>query len=576
MRLVKFVQFAVWMAAAGGGAAVILSGSALAATEASSTSTVTQTTSTTTQTVVNHRGTTGGGAGAAGDDSGTMSSGDPTAASGGSAPTALTSGANGDSNSVSTDSSNSTVKTTVAGTQDQTNVPPAQGGQSGSFDKAPAASNTGVTPVSQDQNAVALPSPDSTTPTQPAVVSDPTNTSSIPEMAVETPVAPLHGQTATSLDAFRTTVLPIQPTITNRLPQSEDLAPMAPSAPGPARAPSPAKSNGMLGSLTAELAAIVVPQTGLLHAPVVPRAAIPLSLLVLAVLLIELVVSSYGLWLRRGGFATAARSDAPTLEGSPFLATPFWLGYVELPPRLHSPIFMAVDGFSNALTKGGNAMKSMRILGATSAACGVALVALAGTAFADSSAITTTGPNSDNSATIDNSADLSTFNFNLTTLTNANGQSAVSGSTKAADNTSVNGGGSGGATNGNGTSTLVQNNAGGTGQGVTVTTPGQGSSCGCVAPVGSSKPAPSGGAGTGSVLGASTVAPAILPVTGATVPVDVSALRAAWKAPSAAPTTALVQSARGVSTGMLGVASLLSLLGGLGSALYGRRKERRV
>lgn len=222
-------------------------------------------------------------------------------------------------------------------------------------------------------------------------------------------------------------------------------------------------------------------------------------------------------------------------------------------------------------------MKSRRILGAASVACGVAL-ALAGSALADSNAtIGTTGPNSTNTVEIDNSVQFSSTNLNLTSVDNVNGQQAVSGNVNESDNTQVGGGvGSGDASNNNMTTTAVTNNNPGVGQVVGVTTPGQGAAGGSTS---GNQPQQSGGAGagSGSVLGASTsAAPAILPVTGATVPVDVSALRAAWHAPSAAPTAAFVQKTQGLTTGMLALATLFSLLGGVGSVLYGRRNAGRV
>jgi hypothetical protein len=84
----------------------------------------------------------------------------------------------------------------------------------------------------------------------------------------------------------------------------------------------------------------------------------------------------------------------------------------------------------------------------------------------------------------------------------------------------------------------------------------------------------------GSVLGASTVAgmgsgAAILPVTGPIVPVDVSAIRAAWH-PQSAALTGAAKRTNMFTAGMLITATLLSLLGAAGSTLYTRRKEGRV
>ncbi len=584
MRLVRFVQFAIGVAAASGGAVVVLSGSALAA-ESSSLGTTSQTTSTT-QTVVRHQtndqvttssvdpadsansDSTGT---AAADNSGSNPS--TVGASGTAAPTESAGGQTSDSTLTTTTSSKTDTNSAISG--GVTNKPAVQPvTTSEASASSPAATSTSTQPASSDTTTPATASAVSN-----ATTTDPQLTSAqtaIPEVAVKTPVAQSQGQTVPAPEVFQTTILPIQPTITNRLPFTEDLAPAAPSAPGPARAPTPAKSNGMLGGLTAELAAITVPQPLVLHTTIIPRPAVAAGLTALAVLLFDIFVSSYGLWLRRGGFATAARSDTPTSQGSPSIATPFLLGYVELPPQPHNPIFMVVGMVPNALKKGGYAMKSMRILGVTTASCSLALV-LAGSALADSNAvITDTGADSTQAIKVENTVDYSNTNLNVTSVSNGNTQVAVSGDVSASKNTNVGGTGSGNAANNNGTTTQINTSN----QAPSVVVPsatasGQGgANCGCKTVSGVTKPV--GGVGSGSVLGAATVAPAILPVTGALVPVDVSALRAAWQAPSAAPTASLVKATNGLSTGMLGVAALLSLLGGLGSALYGRRNERRV
>jgi hypothetical protein len=571
MRLVRFVQFAIGVAAASGGAVVVLSGSALAA-DSGSLGTVTQSDTVQTTTVhqkevstqpatvdVHQQDTAAATEDSTGDDTNTVTSGQP------------------DAEAVSpasdTDSKSQVSQTqTTTSTANGSSAPTVPSTVSTALSAAPVESPVPVA------SSAAEPSTTTTAAPVSQAVSDSSASNVIPEVTVKTPMEPVQGRFETADASFQTTVLPIQPTITNRLPLEQDLAPTAPSAPGPARAPSPAKSNGTLGSLTAELAAIVVPQPILLHVVTAPRAALALSLVGLVALLLQIFVFSYGLWLRRGGFATAARSDAPTHEGFSSIATPFLLGYVESPPRLHSPILMVVAMVPNALKKGGYAMKSMRILGVTSATCGVAL-AIAGTALADTNAaITATGADSTQTVKVVNSTELSSTNLNVTTVTNTNDQVATSGNVAAVANTNVSGAGSGSASNNNSTTTQVQTaQVGGSGQGISVSAPaqGQGVGCGCSTTTSSSQQ-PAKGSGTGSVLGVSTVAPAMLPEVGATVPVDVSALRAAWHAPSTAPTTALVKQTRGIATGMLGVASLLSLLGGLGSALYGRRQERRV
>jgi hypothetical protein len=107
---------------------------------------------------------------------------------------------------------------------------------------------------------------------------------------------------------------------------------------------------------------------------------------------------------------------------------------------------------------------------------------------------------------------------------------------------------------------------------------GQGNGGGAGAPAGS----PSGSTGQGgSVLGASTTPTgfgagevAMLPEVGASQPVDVSALRAAWHpARDTSAASKFVDRANAISVGMLATAAVLSLLGAIASAVYARRKE---
>lgn len=226
-------------------------------------------------------------------------------------------------------------------------------------------------------------------------------------------------------------------------------------------------------------------------------------------------------------------------------------------------------------------MKLMRYIGAASVA-GALSLAMAGAAFAADASIDTTGPNSTQTVKIDSSSTIDTTNNNDVQVVNVNEQKAETGDVAANKNTTVSGGlGSGEATNNAAASTTVTigNEAvgsgstnppvGGTGGGGS--TPGSG---------GGSSAAPGQG---GGALGAETAAPgmgageAILPVTGATVPVDVSALRAAWHAPqNSAAAKQLVKQTQMFTTGMLVLAALLSLAGAVASAIYARRREGRV
>lgn len=141
-----------------------------------------------------------------------------------------------------------------------------------------------------------------------------------------------------------TVVLPLQPTITNRTIQAQDLATTLPSAAPVAvdDAPIPAQSTGLLGRLTAGLAATVVPSLFMTVLIPTDRPALAMALGALLLTLVAGFVFNYGLWLRRGGFATAARSDEPT--NSRFsIATPFVLSYASVPPHRHSSFFMVAE-----------------------------------------------------------------------------------------------------------------------------------------------------------------------------------------------------------------------------------------
>ncbi|HEY2003602.1 MAG TPA: hypothetical protein VGH44_00615 [Candidatus Saccharimonadia bacterium] len=142
---------------------------------------------------------------------------------------------------------------------------------------------------------------------------------------------------------FRSEMLRVQPTIVSFETAPVDLASALPSAPVQRQQPHPAKSSGLLGSLTVVLAGTVVPQPLMLGGfGIVPLAATWLFGLLLVILL-TVFVFTYGSWLRRGGFATAARSDEPIFLNSLSIATPLLLGYVTSPWRMRSPILVVAD-----------------------------------------------------------------------------------------------------------------------------------------------------------------------------------------------------------------------------------------
>lgn len=187
-------------------------------------------------------------------------------------------------------------------------------------------------------DAVVVPAPDDAQPrTEPVMTA--TGGEGGPKADVGAVVGP---EVSASMHTVETVVLPIQPTITSRTALLvPDLAAALPSATAPAKAPEPAKSSGDLVRLTDELAGVTVPQAFTLPLTMVMRSVLALSLLFLVVVLGRVTVFNYGLWLRRSGFSTAARSDAGAYNSS--LATSLRLGYGLALRRNHSPLLVVAE-----------------------------------------------------------------------------------------------------------------------------------------------------------------------------------------------------------------------------------------
>ena len=220
-------------------------------------------------------------------------------------------------------------------------------------------------------------------------------------------------------------------------------------------------------------------------------------------------------------------------------------------------------------------MKQITQLIARASVATIVSVGLTGVALADSVDLNTTGPNSTNDVTVSNIQSSSVTNTNMVEVINANAQSAGSGNVDVSGNTTVGGGvGSGDASNTNATTTSVGIDNGTSN--VNVPTGGTGGATG-----GTTVPVTTP-AGTGSVLGASiggqggaTASVATLPEVGASVPVDVSALRALYHpSTGVTPTAALVNGSRTISALFLGIAGLLSLIGAGLSTVYMKRRQR--
>ena len=236
-------------------------------------------------------------------------------------------------------------------------------------------------------------------------------------------------------------------------------------------------------------------------------------------------------------------------------------------------------------------MRLTRIM-TTTALSGILSLSAAGVALAaDPSTGSITGPTGSDSVnkvsiSIDNGS--TTTNTNTVNLANVNVQMAKTGNVSAKDNTTV----SGPVSSGNATNNAVTSNTvtvdntgiGGSGGGAG-TTPGGGSGGGAGGGAGGGSGATTPGQG-GGVLGASTVggmggglgsgSVATLPDTGALNPIDVSALRALYHQPTTTTPVTVAKTTGGISAALLIGASLLSLMGAIGSVMFANRRERRL
>jgi hypothetical protein len=190
----------------------------------------------------------------------------------------------------------------------------------------------------------------------------------------------------------------------------------------------------------------------------------------------------------------------------------------------------------------------------------------AGAALAADAQIDTTGPSSQNTVTVSETTSTTIENTNHIVVNNDNNQHSSTGDANVSGNTNGGSATTGDATNTATTSTTVTvGNAGG-GSG------GAGGAGGGTLPGGSLPTATttggSGGAGGGTLE--------TLPNTGPLNPIDVSALRALWNPNSSTVPTQNTVNPKGVSTGMLLLAGLLTLVGAAGSITYAARRTVRA
>lgn len=241
-------------------------------------------------------------------------------------------------------------------------------------DTATSAGTAGGTPLSpQTTQADSTTAPasngsasSSTDGTAPVVSSDANGTSTVPSGAADVAANSLALASVPAANAVITSPAPkpvpqnsmvinsaiftIQPNVTASRPMFyDDLAGMVPSAPiAPSKdapkKPVPAQPSGVLDQLTAELAGIVVPPV--FFSPTLGQtgfAVMLAGLMLLSLIALKRVALTFGAYLRRGGYAHAARSDVAGATFSSLFATPFRLGYVLAAVPAHSPFLMVSD-----------------------------------------------------------------------------------------------------------------------------------------------------------------------------------------------------------------------------------------
>lgn len=186
--------------------------------------------------------------------------------------------------------------------------------------------------------------------------------------------------------------------------------------------------------------------------------------------------------------------------------------------------------------------------------------------------IDNTGPDSTNTVTIDNNNTTTVNNDQTVDVNNIdNDQTATSGDATVSGNTTGGSANTGNASNEQSFETVISFSglaAGGPGLGGGGTGGGGTGGGGTGGGGGSS----SGGTGGGSLMGVGTGG-GLLPDTGASFPIDVSALRRAI-AGAAGDDLAAVNRNKGLSVGLLAAAALMSLLGAAGSAVYATKKQQ--
>lgn len=215
----------------------------------------------------------------------------------------------------------------------------------------------------------------------------------------------------------------------------------------------------------------------------------------------------------------------------------------------------------------------------TTFVAGIATLALSSVAFASTADISGTGPGSTSQVTIDNSSHTEVSNDSNVVVTSVNTQTADTGSATVSDNTTGNSATTGAASNTSTVTTSInvgnqtgQNPGGGQGGGQGGGGQGGGSGSGDQAATTSNI----GASGSGGLGGGSpTLSTGTLPETGASQPIDVSALRD-YLSRVASQVHQAAEPKPSSSLAYTIVALTVSLMGAMGAAKLTAKRTLRV
>lgn len=261
----------------------------------------------------------------------------------------------GNTNTIGASSSGGVVDVTVTSSNDKTMAavtPVVSGGDGGATTETkPAAASVAGSEVPASSSKTKIETA-GTEPVVPVSTHDEAAVTPVVAPAVKSETAaagPQAGAVAFETIVINSTVLPVQPKITTtHVAAIEDLAASVPSAPAnhshPSTPAEPSQSSGLLSRLSAGLAGSVVPPVFLTPAFGLAGLVIELaSLLILTLLTLGRLALTFGAFVRRGGYAHAARSDVAEAARNTIFATPLVMSYVPAFVPRHSSFLVVSE-----------------------------------------------------------------------------------------------------------------------------------------------------------------------------------------------------------------------------------------